>query len=318
MAGRRNARASLGEDHIQAIAEKLEAKLFHRFENRQLLSRAFMHPSAVSGDVHSNQRLEFLGDRVLGLVVAEMLHTQYPGESEGELARRFTALVRREALERIARDLRFGDYLILAKGEEDSGGRENSANLADACEAVIAAIFIDGGYGAYLVADQRYAFARFIRRYWAAPMNGERIPPRDAKSALQEWAQAEHGILPVYSLIARQGPAHAPHFEIQVQVGDFPGASASGGSKQAAEQAAAQILMLRLVLDHGCRRGTAPRGFRRHSRGAQCREIHPRQSLGRLQSVDRIAKSADHPFARARHSHGGRGPTRPGGYARNF
>ena len=242
MAGRRNAKAALDAEQVQANAEKLEAKLFHHFKNRKLLSRAFMHPSAVSGDVHSNQRLEFLGDRVLGLVVAEMLHTQYPRESEGELARRFSALVRREALERIARDLCLGDYLILAKGEEDSGGRENPANLADACEAVIAAIFIDGGYG---------AAACFIRRYWAALMTGEKSPPRDAKSALQEWAQAEHGILPVYSLIARQGPAHAPHFEIEVQVGDFPGATASGGSKQAAEQAAAQILMHRLVLGHG-------------------------------------------------------------------
>lgn len=242
MAGRRNARAALDADQVQAIAEKLEAKLFHRFHDRQLLARAFMHPSAVSGDVQSNQRLEFLGDRVLGLVVAEMLYTQYPDENEGALARRFTALVRREALERIARDLHFGDYLILAKGEEDSGGRENSANLADACEAVIAAIFIDGGFD---------AAAHFIRHYWAAPMTGEKSPPRDAKSALQEWAQAEHGVLPVYRLISRDGPAHAPNFEIEVQVDDFPGATASGGSKQAAEQAAAQILMHRLAADHG-------------------------------------------------------------------
>ncbi len=242
MAARRNAMTAFDADHIQAIAEIFEAKLFHRFENRQLLTRAFMHPSAVSGDVQSNQRLEFLGDRVLGLVVAEMLYAQYPDESEGALAPRFTALVRREALERIARDLHFGDYLILAKGEEDSGGRENSTNLADACEAVIAAIFVDGGYG---------AAARFIRHYWAAPMTGEKIPPRDAKSTLQEWAQAEHGVLPVYRLISRDGPAHAPHFEIEAQVGDFPGATASGGSKQAAEQAAAQILMHRLVADHG-------------------------------------------------------------------
>jgi ribonuclease-3 len=242
VAGRRNANAALGAEQVQAIAEKLEAKLFHRFENRQLLTQAFIHPSTVSGDVQSNQRLEFLGDRVLGLVVAEMLHTEYPDESEGPLARRFAALVRRETLERIARDLHFGDYLILAKGEEDSGGRENSANLADACEAVIAAIFVDGGYG---------AAARFIRQYWAAPMTGEKSPPRDAKSALQEWAQAEHGVLPVYRLISRDGPAHAPHFEIEVQVSDFPAAAASGGSKQAAEQAAAQILMHRLAVDHG-------------------------------------------------------------------
>ncbi|MEE8171712.1 MAG: ribonuclease III domain-containing protein, partial [Alphaproteobacteria bacterium] len=108
MAGRRNATAAIDTARVQAIAEKFEAKLFHRFNDRQLLARAFMHPSAVSGDVQSNQRLEFLGDRVLGLAVAEMLHAEYPGESEGALARRFTALVRREALERIARRLCFG------------------------------------------------------------------------------------------------------------------------------------------------------------------------------------------------------------------
>ncbi|MDA0231239.1 MAG: ribonuclease III [Proteobacteria bacterium] len=241
MAGRRNATAARGADQVQAIAEKLEAKLFHRFRDRQLLTQAFIHPSAVLGDVQSNQRLEFLGDRVLGLVVAEMLHAQYPSESEGSLARRFAALVRREALERIARELHFGDYLILAKGEEESGGRENSANLADSCEAVIAAIFVDGGYA---------AAARFIQHYWVAPMTGEKSPPRDPKSTLQEWAQAEHGVLPVYRLISRDGPAHAPHFEIEVQIGDFPGATASGGSKQAAEQAAAQILMHRLGADN--------------------------------------------------------------------
>ncbi|MEE8173621.1 MAG: putative dsRNA-binding protein, partial [Alphaproteobacteria bacterium] len=127
-------------------------------------------------------------------------------------------------------------------GEEESGGRENSANLADACEAVIAALFVDGGYE---------AAAGFIRHYWAAPMAEDKSPPRDAKSALQEWAQAHHGVLPVYRLIARQGPAHAPHFEIEARVADLPGAAASGGSKQAAEQAAAQILLRRLAADDG-------------------------------------------------------------------
>ena len=193
-----------------------------------------MHPSAVSGDVHSNQRLEFLGDRVLGLVVAEMLHTQYPGESEGELARRFSALVRREALECIARDLHFGDYLILAKGEEDSGGRENSANLADACEAVIAAIFIDGGYD---------AAASFIRRYWAAPMTGEKSPPRDAKSALQEWAQAADRSLPIYSVTNRLGPDHAPWFTVEVEISGELTRRGQGANKRAAEQAAAEALL---------------------------------------------------------------------------
>jgi len=242
VSGRRSVPARVAAEQVQAIAENLEAKLFHRFDDRQLLARAFLHPSAVSGDVQSNQRLEFLGDRVLGLTVAEMLHAQYRDESEGALARRFTALVRREALERIARHLNFGDCLILARGEEESGGRENSANLADACEAVIAAIFVDGGYE---------AAARFIRHYWAAPMAQDKNPPRDAKSALQEWAQATHGVLPSYRLVARQGPAHAPHFEIEARIADLPGATASGGSKQIAEQAAAQILLQQLAVDGG-------------------------------------------------------------------
>ena len=242
MAGRRNATAAIDAARVQAIAENLEAKLFHRFNDRQLLARAFVHPSAVAGDVQSNQRLEFLGDRVLGLAVAEMLHTQFPNESEGALARRFTALVRREALERIARQLSFGDHLILARGEEETGGRENSANLADACEAVIAALFEDGGYA---------VAARFVAHYWAPPMAEEKSPPRDPKSALQEWAQAQHGVLPVYRLIARQGPAHAPEFEIEARIGELPGAVASGGSKQAAEQAAAQILLQRLAAEDG-------------------------------------------------------------------
>ena len=223
-----------------AIAEALEADLFHRFSDCQLLARAFVHPSAVSGAVQSNQRLEFLGDRVLGLAVAEMLYARYPGESEGALAPRFTALVRREALERIARQLHFGDHLILAKGERDSGGRGNSANLADACEAVIAALFLDGGYA---------TAAKFIGHYWAAPMAEDISPPRDAKSALQEWCQAHHGMLPVYQIVDRQGPAHAPSFDIEVRVADVPAAAATGGSKQAAEQAAAQLLLQRLMAD---------------------------------------------------------------------
>lgn len=242
MAERRKSASAFTPEDAQAIAEALNADLFHRFADSQLLARAFVHPSAVSGAVQSNQRLEFLGDRVLGLAVAEMLYARYSGESEGALSPRFTALVRREALERIARRLHFGDHLILAKGEEDSGGRENSTNLADACEAVIAALFLDGGYT---------AAAKFINHYWAEPMAEDINPPRDAKSALQEWCQAHHGTLPVYQIVDREGPAHAPSFEIEVRAADFPAALAKGGSKQAAEQAAAQILLDRLAADEG-------------------------------------------------------------------
>ncbi len=242
MSGRHKPAPPFTPESAEAIARALAVDLFHHFTDCQLLARAFVHPSAVSGAVQSNQRLEFLGDRVLGLAVAEMLHARYPGESEGALSPRFTALVRREALERIARRLNLGDYLILAKGEEDSGGRENSTSLADACEAVIAALFLDGGYA---------AAAKFIEHYWAEPMAEDISPPRDAKSALQEWCQAHHGTLPVYQIIGREGPAHAPSFEIEARVADFPAALAKGGSKQAAEQAAAQKLLDRLATDDG-------------------------------------------------------------------
>jgi len=242
VADRRTAPPAIDATGVQAIAEALEEKLLHRFEDRQLLARALTHPSAVKGNVQSNQRLEFLGDRVLGLAVAEMLHLEYPGESEGALARRFTALVRREALERIARQLELGKYLILGKGEDESGGRDNSANLADACEAVIAALFVDGSYE---------VAANFVRQYWSAPMAGDKSPPRDAKTALQEWAQANHGVLPAYHLVGQQGPAHAPQFEIEARIGDLPGVVATGGSKQAAEQAAAKQLLHRLAGDDG-------------------------------------------------------------------
>jgi ribonuclease-3 len=242
VAGRRDIPSPFTEQSAQAMAEALQADLFHRFADCRLLAQAFVHPSAVSGAVRSNQRLEFLGDRVLGLAIAEMLHARYPDESEGALSPRFTALVRREALERIARRLRLGDHLMLAKGEEDSGGRENSANLADTCEAVIAALFLDGGYG---------VAAKFVAHYWAAPMAEDIDPPRDAKSVLQEWSQAHHGVLPVYQVIGRQGPAHAPRFEIEARIADFPSAVAAAGSKQAAEQAAAQLLLERLARQDG-------------------------------------------------------------------
>lgn len=242
MPGRRDAPSTAPTTRAHANAIALEKKLSHRFEARELLACALTHPSAANGNVQSNQRLEFLGDRVLGLAVAEMLYLEYPGESEGALARRYTALVRREAVERIARQLDLGKHLILGKGEGESGGRDNSANLADACEAVIAALFIDGGYE---------VAATFVRKYSLAPMTQDKSPPRDAKTALQEWAQANYGTLPSYILVGKQGPAHAPQFEIEVRVADCPGVAATGRSKQAAEQKAAKQLLQCLVDNNG-------------------------------------------------------------------
>lgn len=212
------------------IAEALSSRLGHEFEDPALLARALVHPSAVRRPTMSNQRLEFVGDRVLGVVVAAMLYERFADEGEGALSRRFTALVRRETLARVARDLDLGSHLILGKGEDEGGGREAMSNLADACEAVIAAVFWDGGYR---------AAQRFVHRFWAPLLDEAIEPPQDAKTALQEWSQGARGVLPHYRVIREWGPPHAPTFEVEVSVEGLPPVSASGRTKQAAEQAAA-------------------------------------------------------------------------------
>ncbi len=228
MSPRQGARQAVGEESA------LEDVLGHRFRDRALLARALRHPSAAERHSDSYQRLEFLGDRVLGLVVAAMLIERFPEEKEGALARRFAALVRRDTLARVARELELGRHVELGHGEDTGGGRDNPANLADACEAVIAALYLDGGLDA----------ARgFVRVHWEPLMAEDAAPPSDAKTALQEWAQSTLGLLPVYRTIATAGPAHAPRFEVEVRVGDRPAVTAFGASKRAAEQAAARRLL---------------------------------------------------------------------------
>lgn len=205
------------------------------------LREALTHPSAVPvilrGRATTYERLEFLGDRVLALVVAEMLLVRFPTEKEGALAQRHAALVRREALTRIARQIKLGLYVILSRGEEDTGGRDNPAILADACEAVIGALFTNAGFGA----------ARdFIRHWWTPLMEESDTPPKDAKTALQEWAQGQGRPLPIYEILNTAGPAHEPIFSVIVKVeGEMP-VTASGSSKRFAEQAAARVLLERV------------------------------------------------------------------------
>ncbi len=238
MAGRRKPVSPISRSDAITLAAKLRDCLFHEFSEPMLLAQAFLHPSAVSGGVGSNQRLEFLGDRVLGLIVAEMLHEYYPRENEGALASRFTAMVRRQALDRVARVINLGRYLILSRGEEENGGRDNPANLADTCEALIAAIFLDGGY---------QAAYKFVFYYWSVIMKEESSPPKDAKSLLQELSQARYGVLPSYKLVDCTGPPHAPNFQIEVGITNFPPKVANAGSKQTAEQLAADILLKWLI-----------------------------------------------------------------------
>jgi ribonuclease-3 len=233
----------------KAAHNELATILGHVFSRPDLLETAITHPSATGRNrtkrvrrttkaadsrVADNQRLEFLGDRVLGLIVAEMLFATFPSEDEGALAKRLASLVRQDGLAHVAQDLGIGRFLILSKGEEESGGRENPATLADACEAIIGALYLDGGVDA----------ARgFVERHWRAMMSADVAPPQDAKTALQEWAQAAGLNLPRYKVIRSEGPPHDPVFEVEVAVQGYPARSGTGRSKRAAEQAAANLLL---------------------------------------------------------------------------
>ncbi|MGE0425507.1 MAG: ribonuclease III [Reyranellaceae bacterium] len=219
---------------------RLADVLAHSFRNPAILEEALMHRSAAERQRvdavfrFGNERLEFLGDRVLSLVVADMLLTQFPSESEGELARRHAALVRAGALAVVAREIGLGQDLILGESEDATGGRDKSAILADACEAVIGALYLDGGLDA----------ARgFIERCWQPLIAGTPKPPRDPKTELQEWAQGRGLPLPAYREVGREGPAHAPKFVIEVEVKGQAAVRGAGGNKREAERIAAQTLL---------------------------------------------------------------------------
>jgi ribonuclease-3 len=216
----------------------LEDRLGHRFADPALLSRALTHASL--GLEVSNERLEFFGDRVLGLIVAEFLYAQYPVEMEGGLAMRLNALVRREACAKAGLAAGLPEFLIMAASEAGSGGRTKPAIVAGACEAVIAALYLDGGYE---------AARRFVLRYWESEFAVLSHDLRDAKTALQEWAQG--GALspraqPVYKLIGREGPDHAPAFTVEVSVPGHKPCVGQGATKRDAEQAAASALLREL------------------------------------------------------------------------
>lgn len=217
----------------------------HRFRDGSLLAAAITHPSMSglerSGAAAANttyERLEFLGDRVLGLVVAHWLLERHPTEHEGDLAKRHAGLVRREALCRVALAIGLGQHLRLAPGEADGGGRSNRTILADACEAVIGALYLDGGLE---------TATRFIRAQWMPLIEDAGTPPpREPKTALQEWAQARGLPLPVYETVSQCGPAHEPSFEVRVTVTGQEPVSAGGSSKRTAEKNAAIRLLRQL------------------------------------------------------------------------
>lgn len=218
---------------IGAPLRALSERLGHEFRDPSLLVRALTHGSRGSGE-GDNQRLEFLGDRVLGLVMAEALLAADPTADEGRIAPRFNALVRREACAEVAREVDLGAGLKLGRSEMIGGGRKKEALLADAMEAVIAAVYLDGGLEA----------ARgLVLRLWGGRIAAAPQDARDAKSALQEWAQGRGLLPPDYLLISREGPDHAPRFVIEARLSTGEAERAEGATKRVAEHAAAAALL---------------------------------------------------------------------------
>jgi ribonuclease-3 len=214
-------------------------RLAHRFADPGLLRQALTHRSLLQGrnrGLASNERLEFVGDRVLGLVIAEWLVERFPGEREGGLGRRLAHLVNQATLAAVARRIGLAEALIVPASEAATGVRKRATVLADACEALIGALYIDGGLDA----------ARdFIRAHWADEVEAVAEAPRDPKTALQEWAQGRGLALPAYRTVASEGPSHRPRFTVAVTVGEAS-AEASGVTKREAEKAAAAALLTRL------------------------------------------------------------------------
>lgn len=218
---------------LAAFAERIG----HDFARPELLIRALTHGSFSSDTRPDNQRLEFLGDRVLGLVMAEALLAGDKAASEGQLAPRFNALVRKEACAEVAQSVDLGEVLKLGRSEMMSGGRRKQALLGDAMEAVIAAVYLDAGFDA----------ARdVVLRLWGERVETVEADARDPKTSLQEWAQARGLEPPAYVETARDGPDHAPTFTIEARISSGETATARAKSKRAAEQAAAKTLLDRL------------------------------------------------------------------------
>ncbi|MFV9875574.1 MAG: ribonuclease III [Rickettsiales endosymbiont of Dermacentor nuttalli] len=222
------------KSHIEQISNIID----YKFNKEELLIEALTHPSlstlnnnVVKGNY---ERLEFLGDAVLGLIITEFLINEYGSEREGALAKRRSALICGEALSKIATQLGLGNFLMMTEGEKNGGGRKNKTNLENALEALIGAIYIDAGFE---------KVRQFVYKYWLPIARSVKIPPKDPKTALQEWAQKQGKPIPIYNVIDTKGPAHLPIFVVEVKVEGLKEISASASSKRLAERYAAELLL---------------------------------------------------------------------------
>ncbi len=216
------------------MTDILEKKLGYTFHDKALLQEALTHSSARIDSDKNYERLEFLGDRVLGLVIAELLFKKYRTEAEGDLAKRHAALVQKKALYKVSQSLGLGQFLSLSNNEEETGGRKKEAILADAVESLLGAIYLDSGFE-----DAK----KIIITLFTPLIETQKAPPQDPKTQLQEYAQAQNKGLPTYILKNQDGPSHAPTFEVEVTVKDYPSFSASDSSKRSAEKKAARLLL---------------------------------------------------------------------------
>ncbi|WGW04939.1 ribonuclease III [Tropicibacter oceani] len=222
---------------LSADLKELEQRLGYRFARPDLLRQAVTHGSMSGPGREDNQRLEFLGDRVLGLVMAQALLEHDKTATEGQLAPRFNALVRKETCADVAREVDIGAALKLGRSEQKTGGRRKMALLGDAMEAVIAAVYLDGGFD---------AAQALTLRLWGKRIANVEDDAKDAKTALQEWAQARGLEPPLYLETARSGPDHAPVFTIEARLSTGDQAEATASNKRQAEQAAAKALLARV------------------------------------------------------------------------
>lgn len=223
----------------KAAAKIIEQRIGHTFADPSLLATAFTHVSALKSArnrADSYQRLEFLGDHVLGLIVSDMLYRAFPKADEGELSKRLADLVRREACADVARSLGLDEAIKLGSVGAGASARLRKSVLGDICEAVIGAIFLDGGYKASVA---------FVESNWTERMRKPVRPLRDPKTVLQEWAQGKKLPTPSYREVERTGPHHDPQFRVVVELPGLKPAEGIGGSKRAAEKVAATAMLAR-------------------------------------------------------------------------